>query len=354
MTGNDKKKSRMPDWYGSLSTFQKSSWGHAALQIANSVLPYLAIFAFLVYTVEAGWPYWSTLLMTIPACLFLIRTFIIFHDCTHGSFVPSATGNRIIGFITGSLALTPFEPWRQSHLKHHATNGQLDHRGFGDVWTMTFAEYRDAPRKTRLWYRIYRNPFFMFVMGPLVTFVISHRFAGIGNGGKERRSVLGVNAVIIGMAVVVSLAASFRAYLLVQLPVIMISGTMGIWLFYVQHQFDPGYWAHDDTWDRLSAAMQGSSYYKLPRILQWFSGNIGIHHVHHLRPSIPNYLLPRAYRETPAVQESEPLTIWASIKSVRVNLWHEAQERFMSFREAARILRGSAGFQGPDRQSAQG
>ena len=330
----------MPQWCRNLAAFQKGSWGRAITQLLNTVLPYLAIFSFLVYTVEAGWPYWSTLLLCIPASLFLVRTFIIFHDCTHGSFTPSAKGNRIIGFISGALAFTPFESWRQSHLKHHATNGQLDHRGFGDVWTMTFEEFRDASKWRRLVYRTYRNPFVMFVLGPLFTFVLGQRFADLGKGGRTRRSVLGVNAFLVGMAVTVVLLASFRAYLLVQLPVIMIAGTMGIWLFYVQHQFDPGYWARDPEWDKLNAALYGSSYYKLPPVIRWFSGDIGIHHLHHLRPSIPNYRLRTAYAATPEVQETTPLTVWASIKSIRVNLWHEAQQRFLSFRQAARLLRG--------------
>jgi len=329
----------VPQWYRDLAAFQKGTWREALAQLANTVLPYLALFAFLIYTVEAGWPYWSTLLLCVPACFFLIRTFIIFHDCAHGSFVPSPRGNRIIGFITGALALTPFESWRQSHLKHHATNGQLDHRGFGDVWTMTFEEFGDAPWRTRVWYRIYRNPFFMFVFGPLFTFVLGQRVADLGKGGRTTRSVLGVNAFIAVTAVGVSLLASFKAYVLVQLPIIMISGTMGIWLFYVQHQFDPGYWARDGHWNKFDAALHGSSHYKLPAILRWFTGNIGIHHVHHLRPSIPNYRLHKAYNATPEVQEPAPLTVWESIKSIRINLWHEAQQRFLSFREAGRLMR---------------
>ena len=330
----------MPQWYRDLAAFQKGEWGQAIGQIANTVLPYLVLFVFGIYTVEAGWPYWATLLVCIPACFFLIRTFIIFHDCTHGSFVPSAKGNRVIGFITGALALTPFESWRLSHLKHHATNGQLDHRGFGDVWTMTFEEFRDAPRWKRIWYRIYRNPFFMFVLGPLFTFVISQRFSDLGKGGRVRRSVLAVNAFIAVVAIGVWLIASFKAYILVQLPIIMISGTMGIWLFYVQHQFDPGYWARDGEWNKLDAALHGSSYYKLPPVLRWFTGNIGIPHLHHLRPAIPNYRLRKAYNATPEVQEPKPLTFWESIKSVRINLWHEAEQRFLSFRQAARLMRG--------------
>jgi acyl-lipid omega-6 desaturase (Delta-12 desaturase) len=349
-SGEKKERLKMPQWYTGLSVY-KGTWGRAFAQLADTVLPYLAIFAFMIYTVEAGWPYWSTLLLCIPACLFLVRTFIIFHDCAHGSFTPSPKANRVIGFVTGALTFTAFEAWRISHLKHHATNGQLDHRGFGDVWTMTFEEFSDAPWSRRLWYRTYRNPFFLFVFGPLVTFVIGNRIAGLENSGRERRSVILANVAIAGMAVGVWLVASFRAYVLVQMPVILISGMMGIWLFYVQHQFDPGYWARDNKWNKLDAAMEGASYYKLPPVIRWFTGNIGIHHLHHLRPAIPNYLLQRAYKSTPELHDTKPLTIWASLKSLRINLWHETQQRFLSFRQAARLMKAGMGADGAETRS---
>jgi len=331
----------MPEWYRDLSSFTDRSWSRAFLQILNTVVPYLAIAGFMVFSRVRGWPYWITFLMSIPAALFLVRTFILFHDCTHGSFTPSNRANRIIGYLLGVLTFTSFEAFRVSHLTHHATNGQLDHRGVGDVQTMTFEEYRDASPWIRLKYRTYRNPIVLFVLGPLFTFVITNRWSGIGLSPQHARSILLTDLGIAVIGVVISAFLGFWTYFSVQLPIIMISGSMGIWLFYIQHQFDPGYWARDDTWHRYDAAMFGSSYYKLPSVLRWFTGNIGVHHVHHLQPRIPNYRLYRAYREFPEAQVPKPLTIWQSLRSIRINLWSEVQEKFLSFREAARLLRSS-------------
>lgn len=336
----DSAHSGMPAWYQKLTLFSRRSWSRAILQIANTVIPYLLIAGFMVFTREREWPYWITLLLAIPAALFLVRTFIIFHDCTHGSFTPSTLANRVIGFITGVLTFTSFESFRVSHLTHHATNGKLDHRGVGDVYTMTFEEYRDASRWSRFTYRVYRNPVILFVLGPLFTFVITNRWAGVGRTRAHTRSILLTNLGIAVIATTISLVFGFWTYFAVQFPIIMISGSMGIWLFYIQHQFDPGYWARDDKWDRYNAAMHGSSYYKLPTILRWFSGNIGVHHLHHLQPRIPNYRLYRAYKEVPEAKVSSPLTIWSSLKSIKVNLWSEVHERFLTFRQASRLMSG--------------
>lgn len=332
----------MPGWYAELSSFSGRSWARGIGQIINTVIPYFVIIATMIFSVVRGWPYWMTLLMAIPATLFLVRAFIIFHDCTHGSFFPSNRANRIVGFVTGALAFTAFEPWRLSHLKHHATTGQLDHRGVGDVRTMTLEEYADAPRLRRFLYRLYRNPVILFLFGSFYTFLVVYRFKGLGGTPAERRSVILTDLLIAAIAVSASLGFGFRAYATVQLPVIFLAGVSGIWLFYVQHQFDPGYWARDKEWNRLDAAMNGSSYYKLPAVLRWFTGSIGIHHVHHLQPRIPNYRLHKAYLAVPQAQSSRPLTIRQSIRSVRMNLWSEVQERFLSFRQAARIIRGES------------
>ncbi|MFW5686100.1 MAG: fatty acid desaturase [Spirochaetota bacterium] len=333
---------KTPEWVGSLTAFQERSWAHGIIQIANSVLPYLAILALMAYSVVQGWPYWITALGIVPAALFLVRTFIIFHDCTHGSFLPSNRANRIVGFFTGVLTFTAFEPWRISHLQHHATSGQLDHRGFGDVLTMTFEEYRDASPWKRFGYRLYRNPLVMFFLGSLYTFIIMQRFSGLKGRPAERRSVILTNLALVGIFVACWLTLGLRVYALVQLPVILTAGVFGIWLFYLQHQFDPGYWAHDDSWDQVDAALYGASYYKLPAILRWFTGNIGVHHVHHLRPRIPNYRLYTAYAAVPQTHIEKPLTFWKSLGAIRYNLWSEVQNRFMSFREASRLLRQTA------------
>ena len=329
-------------WLQKLSPFQDRTWRRGAFQLLNTVLPYLAIMATMIVMVVTELPFWIPMLLVVPAALFLVRVFIIFHDCTHGSFLPSNRANRIVGFLTGLLVFTPFEPWRLSHLKHHATNGQLDHRGFGDVRTMTYEEYETASRWQRLVYRVYRHPFVLFVLGSIHTFLILHRVAGLGGSAAERRSVLLTNLGIAAIVAAISIPFGLITYAAVQLPVIFLAGVVGIWLFYVQHQFDPGYWAHDEKWERLDAALLGSSYYRLPKVLQWFTGNIGIHHVHHLRPRIPNYRLQRAYDNVPETHIAKPLTFWRSLKAVRYNLWSEAQERFLSFREAARLMRGKS------------
>jgi omega-6 fatty acid desaturase (delta-12 desaturase) len=205
---------------------------------------------------------------------------------------------------------------------------------------MTYEEYRAATPWERFKYRAYRNPIILFVFGPLFTFVITNRWAGWGGTKAQTRSILLTDLGLVVVGTVISLLFGFKTYLAVQLPIILISGSMGIWLFYIQHQFDPGYWARDEKWDKYDAAMYGASYYKLPAVLRWFSGNIGVHHLHHLQPRIPNYRLYRAYRELPGAQIPEPLTVWGSLKSVRVNLWSEVQEKFLSFRQATRLLRG--------------
>lgn len=328
-----------PPYYRALEEYQNRSWRQGMQQILTSVLPYLALMTAMAYTVVAGWPYWVSLLFVVPAALFLIRVFIIFHDCTHSSFFPSQRANRILGHVTGTLTFTAYEPWRRSHLHHHATTGQLDHRGFGDVRTMTVEEYIEASPHERLMYRAYRHPFVMFFVGSFFMFVVNNRFAGLAGTRAERRSVLITNAGLVAIALAVSIPLGFTTYLAIQLPVIVVAGVFGIWLFYVQHQFDPSYWERDAEWDRIDAAVHGSSHYKLPAILRWFTGNIGIHHLHHLRPRIPSYQLYRAYRNVPEASVAEPLTFWQSLKAVRYNLWSEAQRRFMSFRDAQRLLR---------------
>jgi len=332
-----------PEWIQDLAGFQRRNWADGIWNIVNTLVPYFAIMATMIYSVRSGWPYWTTLLMALPAVLFLIRNFIIFHDCTHGSFLPSDRANRIVGVFTGALAFTPYEPWRQSHLKHHATNGQLDHRGFGDVVTMTFEEYQAAGRWERLSYRLYRHPLVMFFVGSFYTFLILHRFLGLRGTRAERRSVILSNLIIATIAVLVSVFFGFSTYVAVQLPVIFVAGIFGIWLFYVQHQFDPGYWARDDEWDSVDAALHGASHYKLPAVLRWFTGNIGIHHIHHLRPRIPNYLLHKAYKAVPETHVEQPLTFWKSLGAIRYNLWSEANSKFLSFRQAARIMREQSG-----------
>lgn len=327
------------EWSRKLAAYQTPSRTLAVRQLLTSVLPYLVIMATMMYAVAAEWSVWIVIGLVPPAVAFLTRSFIIFHDCTHGSFVHSKRWNKIIGYFTGLLAFTAFEPWRVSHLQHHATTGQLDHRGFGDVMTMTLEEYEVAGRWRRFCYRVYRNPAVLFLVGSILIFFVTNRVKGLRRSKGERRGVLLSNAGILALAAGASAVFGVVPYLAVQLPVMFVAGIVGVWLFYVQHQFDPGYWARDGQWDKYDAAVHGSSYYKLPTVLRWITGNIGIHHVHHLRPRIPNYRLEKANQAFPEA-EVKPLTLWQSFKAVRYNLWSEMQGRFLSFRQAARLMRG--------------
>lgn len=276
--------------------------------------------------------YWLTLLLAIPAAGFAIRLFIIFHDAGHGSFFKSKVANDWIGRITGVLLFTPYYSWRHSHAIHHATAGDLDRRGTGDVWTLTVDEFYTLPKWKRLAYRLYRNPFIIFVIGPTIDFVVLQRF--ISEDKRDPRvaaSIRNTNFAILGVVIAASLTIGIVPYLLVQLPIIALASSLGVWLFYVQHQYEDVYWERHEQWDFATAALYGSSFYKLPKILQWFSGNIGFHHIHHLSPRIPNYALERCHNENELFQQVEPLTLRTSLKSLRVRLWDEDRHKLIGY-----------------------
>jgi omega-6 fatty acid desaturase (delta-12 desaturase) len=242
----------------------------------------------------------------------------------------------VIGRFLGVLVFTPFHDWGHSHLGHHATAGDLDRRGIGDVWTMTVDEFVSAPRVKRWQYRLVRSAFFMLLFGPFVVFLIGNRIPPRRASRDRVLSVLYTDLGIAAIALSAALTIGLRAYLLIQLPVLFFAGVWGIWLFYVQHQFQPSYWGRGHEWSPLAAALEGSSYYKLPKVLQWFSGNIGLHHVHHLKPRIPNYNLQRCLDATPQLQRVAPLTVVASFRCAGLALWDESAQRFVSFRSLRR------------------
>ena len=309
---------------------RKSSW-----QIVNSIGPYLLLWIAACFTVQISWP--LTLTLAAIAGLFLVRIFIIFHDCGHGSFFESKRANNVLGFITGILTFTPYRYWRWQHAVHHGTSGNLDHRGTGDIWTMTVNEYRSASPWMRLRYVISRNPIVVFVIAPIGLFWIYQRFAFDGASRRDRRSVLWTN---IGLAIYIStmsLILGFWNFFWIQLVVTLVSGTAGVWLFYVQHQFEDTYWRNADEWDYLTSAMQGSSFYKLPKILQWFSGNIGFHHIHHLSSRIPNYNLEACHNAEPFFQQVPELTLRSSIKSIHLRLWDEESEKLVGYKYLRRF-----------------
>jgi omega-6 fatty acid desaturase (delta-12 desaturase) len=268
-----------------------------------------------------------------------VRIFIIFHDCGHGSYFRSRTANNVVGFITGMLTFTPFYHWRWEHAIHHASAGHLDKRGVGDIWTLTVEEYLQSPGWRRVAYRLARNPFILFLIAPLYIFLFGQRFPSPNANNRERRSVGWMNLAILGMVIGLCAIFGVEAYLLILLMTWGVAGTAGVWLFYVQHQFEGVYWERGEDWDYTAAALEGSSFYKLPKVLQWFSGNIGFHHIHHLSSRIPNYNLERCHKADPLFQQVEPVTLFASLKSLRFRLWDEERGRLVGFRHLRQLRR---------------
>jgi len=274
---------------------------------------------------------WITLALAVPAAGFLVRIFIIFHDCSHGSFFRSRRANAFWGFVTGMLVLTPFEQWRHEHAMHHATSGDLDRRGQGDIWTLTVREYHESSLWRRLAYRLVRNPIVLFAVAPLYLFMIQYRLPRRGAAKRQRRSVYWMNAALLLVVVLLSLTVGFKTLLWVQLPISLIAGTAGVWLFYVQHQFEGVYWERKQDWDFAASALSGSSFYKLPKVLQWFTGNIGFHHIHHLSPAIPNYRLEKCHRAYAPFQKVKAITLWRSFKSLSFRLWDEQRGMLVGY-----------------------
>lgn len=309
------------NWQEVVAKYQHPSLMRSYWEIANSILPYLALMYLMFRSLEIS--YLLTLALSIPTAGFLMRIFIIFHDCGHGSFFKSNRLNAFWGFITGVLTYTPYYYWRRDHAIHHATVSDLDRRGIGDVKTITVKEYQALSNWGKLQYRFYRNPWVMFVFGPAIVFLVVHRFARRDAGKRERYSVYWTNLALLVLYLLIIPIVGLEAFVLVNLPALLLAFSIGVWLFYVQHQFEGTYWEHHKDWDFVTAALKGSSFYKLPKVLQWFSGNIGFHHIHHLSPRIPNYLLEKCHNENPMFQEIEPITLRSSFKSLKFRLWDD-------------------------------
>lgn len=325
------KSNRLSDLKKNVAPYEEIDMKSSVRQLINTLLP-LALLWYGAY-LSLSVSYWLTLPITIIAGGFLVRTFIIFHDCCHQSFFKSRLANEILGTITGVLTLCPYQQWKNTHSIHHATSSNLDKRGVGDMWLLTIDEYMAASAWTKFVYRMYRNPFMMLVIGPIYIFLVAYRFNRKDARRKERISTYVTNVALVGLYGLLIWAIGWQAFLLVQLPIFFVSGMLGIWLFYVQHQFEHSYFEHDEEWEYVNAAVEGSSYYKLPKILQWITGNIGFHHVHHLSPKVPNYNLEKAHEATPPLQKATTITIRTSLKSLRFRLWDERSKTFISFKE---------------------
>jgi len=320
-----------------LTRYQQSSTSRALWQVFNTIVPYFLLWVLMFYLKEVS--IWAALPLAILAGMLLVRVFIFFHDCGHDSFFRSHWANSLAGFIAGVLTFTPYYHWRWQHGIHHGTSGHLDKRGVGDVWTLTVQEYLDASRWKRFSYRFIRSPFVLFVIAPLYVFLFRQRFASSTANPRERHSVWCMNLALLGVLVVMSWLFGFGTYLLLQTVAWMVAGATGIWLFYIQHQFEDAYWERGDRWDYTAAALQGSSYYKLPKPLQWLSGNIGFHHIHHLSPRIPNYNLERCHAADPIFQQVRPITLFASLKSLKFRLWDEPAKKLVGYGRMRQVRR---------------
>lgn len=333
-------KVEKPGWYQATAQYGKADTRTALTQLLTALVPYLLLLALMARTVLGGYPYPVTLALGLAASVMYSRLFIFFHDCSHGSFLPSPRWNRNVGYLCGILTFTAFHDWRRSHAGHHITVGDLDRRGMGDITTMTVAEYQAAPLWKRFAYRFYRHPLVTFGIGPSYYFLLRNRYPSPGAKKTDFISVLVTDLALAAIVAAASLTLGWRTYLLVQLPVFILPATLGVWLFYNQHQFEGVYWARHAEWDPWRAALEGASYYKLPRPLQWVTANIGFHHVHHIRPAIPNYRLEACYDATPELRRIKPLTVRKSLASIRLNLYDETRRAMVSFRSLGEAPRG--------------
>ncbi|ABY43989.1 MULTISPECIES: fatty acid desaturase [Bacillus] len=322
-----------------VAPFEKSTAKKSVWQIINTVVPFIILW-YLAYK-SLSVSYWLALVPAVLAAGFMTRVFIIFHDCTHHSFFKSRRVNRIVGTCMGVLTLFPFDQWGHEHSVHHATSGNLDKRGTGDIWTLTVNEYLAAPFRLRLAYRLYRNPLVMFGLGPIYVFLLKNRFNRKGARKKERMNTYLTNVLIVALVGLLCWTLGWQSFLLVHGSIFLIAGSIGIWLFYVQHTFEDSYFEEDKEWEYVKAAVEGSSFYKLPKILQFLTGNIGFHHVHHLSPRVPNYKLEEAHNNTLPLKNVPTITLATSLRSLRFRLWDEQNNNFVSFKEVKNLVKNN-------------
>lgn len=330
------------DWRAIISRYATADVRTSLWQVTTTLFFLVSGFVFAYWLMPIAW--WAAMLMALPLAGLLIRTFIIMHDCAHGSFLPWSKANDTIGFITGVISFTPFQAWRREHALHHASSGDLDHRGVGDIVTLTVSEYQARTRFGRFKYWLYRHPVVLFGIGPLHMMILQ-RFKWretLATGRKQLWNVWMTNIALLGVIFILGWTLGWKMVLLVYFPAYYLAAAGGIGLFYVQHQFEEAYWERGRSWDYATAAVTGSSHLKMPGILNWFTGHIGLHHVHHLGPKIPNYRLKQAHEENEVFQTAPVLTIWSALKTLRLTLWDEQGQRMIGFREYRRLRRVTA------------
>jgi omega-6 fatty acid desaturase (delta-12 desaturase) len=334
---SNEKHTLVRDLLKELAPYREPSHMRSAFELVVTA----ALFG--VFWAAAWWSfsisYWLTLVISIPAAAFLVRLFLIKHDCGHGAFFKRRSVNNWVGRVLGVFTLTPYNDWRDSHAKHHATSGNLDTRGYGDIDVLTIAEYRKMSSLGRFGYHLYRHPLILFGIGPAYQFLIRNR---LPHGLKNAKSgywisVMGTN---LGIALVIGMMIYFLGagpVLLVHLPIAVLASSIGVWLFYVQHQFEDTYWTNDTEWEMQDAALQGSSHFDLPGVLKWLTANIGVHHVHHLSSRIPYYRLPQVLRAFPELVDIRRITLKQSLSCLRLRLWDENQNKLVSFSDARAV-----------------
>lgn len=300
-------------------------------QMSNTLIPFFSLWFLMI--VSIAYSYWLTFILAIITAGFQIRIFIIFHDCVHGSFFKSKQLNTTFGVILGIITFTPFHRWQNDHIIHHRTVGNLDKRGIGDVHTLTVTEYLDRSKWKRFLYRLYRHPVFLFGIAPLLVFLVQYRIPKSRYSKQVNTYTIVTNVVLACLVALLIYIIGWKAYLFIQLVVLYIAAAHGIWLFYVQHQFENVTWTNTKEWNYQSMALYGSSYFKLPTVLQWFTGNIGFHHIHHLSPIIPNYNLAKCHNENDMFRKIKPITLFTSLKSMMLRLWDEKKKKLIGFKE---------------------
>ena len=336
------------DWARRLKQFAKPSTRRSLFELFVTVVPLIAIWAVMALSLDYG--YWIALLLSLPAAGLVVRLFMIQHDCGHHAFFKSRRANDLLGALIGVFTLTPHGYWRDAHAIHHATSGDLDNRGIGDIVVLTVREYQALPRWRRLAYRLYRNPLVFFGLGPAYVFVLKFRLPldMLRRRWRLLPGVLLTNLAIVAVIALVGFVVGYAEFAMIQVPITMIAASIGVWLFFVQHQFEATSWDKAEGWDFHRAAVAGSSHYELPAVLRWFTANIGVHHVHHLCSRIPNYRLQDCLKRVPELRRINRVTLLESFKCVPLTLWDEERRRLVSFGALARARRSARAESAPD------
>jgi omega-6 fatty acid desaturase (delta-12 desaturase) len=328
-------------WLPILNQYRDINQFRSIWELAITAVPFALLWGTMWLCLH--WSFWLSLAIAVPAAGFLVRLFMIQHDCGHGAFFRRRWSNDLTGRVISVLTLTPYDAWRRSHGAHHASSGNLDERGMGDITTLTVAEYLARPRWARFAYRLYRNPMVMFGIGPAYLFLLRNRFPmdGTLTNWRSWLSPMATNVAIVLVAVGFVWLVGLRPFLLVQVPIVLLAASIGVWLFYIQHQFEDTFWAKANGWTVHEAALHGSSYYDLPPVLSWFTANIGVHHVHHLCSRIPFYRLPRVLRDHPDLKTIGRMSLRESVSCARLSLWDESGRCMISFRRLREHQRSS-------------